>query len=155
VSKEDSVAFDKARNYAFLLLKFRLRSYNELYRRLRKKGFSEEACKKTLDFLKEHRFVDDNEFARLWISSRIKKPFGLRRLREELKIKGVDKSIIEQELGRIAQDYSEEEVVLQLAKAKFERLRRIEPQKAKSRIYAFLVRRGFSPEIISDVVSQL
>ncbi|MDD5166937.1 MAG: RecX family transcriptional regulator, partial [Candidatus Omnitrophica bacterium] len=60
----------KARAYAFLLLKYRLRSEKELGERLEGKKFDEATVKETLAFLKENDFIDDKVFARAWIDSR-------------------------------------------------------------------------------------
>ncbi|MCX5701786.1 MAG: regulatory protein RecX, partial [Candidatus Omnitrophica bacterium] len=96
--KKDKDLEEKAREYAFLLLKFRTRSEHELWGRLKKKKFSPEIIKITLSFLKDKNFIDDNYFAKTWIDSRLKKPFGIRKIREELKLKGIDKEIIESQI---------------------------------------------------------
>jgi len=146
---------EKARAYAFLLLKFRLRSENELLTRLKQKGFSEQVSKNTVNFLKEKEFIDDRIFAKGWVASRLKRPFGLRRIKQELAQKGLDKNIIEDLLSQAKKDYSEEQIVSQLAGQRFLRLKGIEPQKAKMRVYAYLLRRGFSPEIVGEIVKNL
>lgn len=148
-------SFEKAREYAFFLLKFRLRSENELYIRLKKKKFDDEVIAKTLSFLKEKKFIDDQIFAKSWAEYRIKKPFGLRRIKEELKLKGVAKNIIESQLGEIKEGYSEEEIVSKIAGDKFPKMRGQDAQKAKKRLYGYLFRRGFSPEIILNTLGQL
>jgi len=145
----------KAREYAFLLLKFRLRSENELYQRLKQKKFSEEIILDTLKFLKEKKFLDDSLFAKGWINSRIKKPYGLRRIVQELKLKGIDKGIIEEELGEVKKNYSEEEIVQNIIEDRLGKLKNIEPQTARKRVYGYLVRRGFSPDIIIDKINIL
>lgn len=147
-------SFDKARDYAFLLLKFRLRSVNELVGRLKLKKIPEETIKEVVSFLKEKRFIDDNIFARAWINSRLKRPLGLRRIKQELRQKGVDKEIIEAETAKV-KDYSEVETVLDLAKGRLSRLKGIDQISAKRRVYAYLARRGFSPEVIIDTLNQL
>jgi len=146
---------ERARAYAFLLLKFRLRSENELLTRLKQKGFSEQVSKDTVNFLKDKEFIDDRVFAKGWVADRLKRPFGLRRIKQELVQKGLDKEIIEASLVQAKKDYSEDQVVSQLAQQRFSRLKNIEPQKAKARVYAYLLRRGFSPDIVSDTVKQL
>jgi len=146
---------EEARAYAFLLLKFRLRSGNELALRLRQKKFSEKVIQDTVSFLKDRQFIDDRLFAKGWVSSRLKRPFGLRRIRQELALKGLDKEIIEEALAQVKEHYSESAVAGQLAEKRFSKLKNIEPQKAKARVYAYLVRRGFSPEISSDIVKGL
>ena len=75
---------EKARAYAFLLLKFRLRSENELRERLKQKGFSPELAEDTISFLKDREFLDDRVFAKGWVASRLKRPLGLRRIQQEL-----------------------------------------------------------------------
>jgi regulatory protein len=146
--------FDKARDYAFFLLKFRLRSENELIQRLKVKKIPEAVIKEIISFLKEKKFIDDNVFAKAWINSRLRKPLGLRRIRQELRQKGVGKEIIEaQSLG--VKDYSETEAVLDLAKRRLNILKGTDQVIAKRRVYAFLLRRGFSPEIVIDTLNQL
>ena len=138
-----------------MLLKFRLRSEKELYSRLKKKGFDEVVIKETLSFLKEKSFIDDRIFAKAWIESRLKRPLGIRRIEVELKAKGIDKEIIDNQIEAVKQGYSEEDIVSRIAQERFRKLKDIEPQKAKRRIFAYLLYRGFSPEIIVDMVNQL
>lgn len=147
-------SFAKARDYAFFLLKFRLRSVNELAQRLRLKKIPAETIKEVLSFLKEKRFIDDNVFAKAWVNSRLKKPFGMRRIKQELRQKGVDKEIIEAQTAK-PQGYSESQTVLDLAKGRLNKSKGIDPVSAKRRVYAYLARRGFSPEVIIDTLNQL
>lgn len=146
---------EKARGYAFLLLKFRLRSEAELFSRLKQKGFSEELSQSTISFLKAKKFIDDRIFAKGWVVSRLKRPFGLRRIKQELLAKGLDKEIIDGTLSEAKNGYDEIQVAGQLARQRFSRQKGIEPQKAKSRVYAYLLRRGFSPDIVSGIIKQL
>lgn len=146
---------EKAREYAFLLLKFRLRSEKELAQRLRQKGFSEEICLQTVKFLKEREFIDDRVFARRWIAGRLKRPFGLRRIRQELLQKGLDREIIAQAFSGAKEDYDEPVVVRHLAAERLLRLKGVEPVKARQRIYAYLMRRGFSPDLINNEINRL
>lgn len=145
----------KAKDYAFLLLKFRLRSENELRQRLKKKKFDADIIEMTLFFLKDKGFIDDNYFAKTWIESRIKKPLGIRRLKAELSIKGINKAIIDTQIDEIKKSYSEEDIVGGIAKDRLNKLKGIDPQKAKKRVYAYLLRRGFSPEVVIDVLNQI
>ncbi len=144
----------KAKDYAFLLLKFRLRSENEIRQRLKKKKFDVGITEMTLSFLKDKGFIDDDYFAKTWIESRIKKPLGIRRLKAELSIKGINKTIIDSQINEIKKDYPEEDIVGGIAKDRLNKLKGIDPQKAKRRVYAYLLRRGFSPEVVIDVLNR-
>jgi len=146
---------ETARAYAFLLLKFRLRSENELKARLKQKGFSEELSQDTVNFLKDKAFIDDRVFAKGWVAARLKRPFGIRRIKQELLGKGLDKQIIENSLSQVKEYYNESQIVSQLALQRFSKLKGIEPLKAKARVYAYLMRRGFSPDIVTDIVKGL
>lgn len=150
-----NASLERAKQYAFLLLKFRQRSEKELYQRLKKKNFKEGIIKEALAFLREKAFIDDKSFARAWINERIKRHYGLRRLSRELKIKGIDEQTAAGILQELKESYSEEEIVRGLAKEKFDRIKGIEPRKAKRRIYSYLLRRGFSPEIIIECINNL
>ncbi|MCM8797838.1 MAG: recombination regulator RecX [Candidatus Omnitrophica bacterium] len=152
MDKGDS--FQKAKEYAFFLLKFRLRSEEELRCRLKKK-FPEAVINATLRFLKENNFIDDKIFVKEWIDARLKKPFGIRRIVQELRLKGVADSVIQETLDRIKGDYSETQVVQRLAKEKLEALKDCEPLKAKRKVSAYLLRRGFSAETVYEVLNNL
>jgi len=148
-------SLEKAKNYCFLLLKFRPRSEYEIRERLKRKKFHEPIIKATLAFLKEKKFIDDEAFTQAWVDFRLKRPFGLRRIAQELRIKGIDKDIVAQVLEKTKQVYSEREAVVKIAKERLNRLKGIEPQTAKRRTLAYLLRRGFSPDAIIDALEQL
>ncbi|MDD2752117.1 MAG: regulatory protein RecX, partial [Candidatus Omnitrophica bacterium] len=94
-------------------------------------------------------------FARAWISSRLKKPLGFTRLRQELKIKGIENKIIEAQIQQAKKDYCEESIVLGLARQRLKKYKGIEPQKAKQRVYGYLLRRGFSAAKVIEAIEQL
>jgi regulatory protein len=148
-------SFQKAKEYAFLLLKFRLRSEKEIAERLKKKKFTPEAIDQTVYFLKSKGFIDDGLFAKAWIDSRLKKPFGLNRVIRELRIKGIAEETIQGQVSGLKEDYSEKEVVFGLAKERSKRLKGVEPQKARQRLYGYLLRRGFSVDTVIDAISKL
>jgi regulatory protein len=146
---------NKALGYAFRLLKYRPRSEYELRQRLKRRGFTESTIRESLLFLKEKGLVDDYEFARIWVESRIKRPLGIYRLKQELKIKGIDKNLIEQVIERIRSRYSEEETIKGLISRRWEKLKHIDSQKAKRRIFLYLLRRGFSSDKIQEALDEI
>lgn len=154
ISKGSEV-LEKAKNYAFLLLKFRLRSEYEIASRLKRKKFEDRVIKETVDFLKEKDFLNDDLFAKAWIEFRLKKPLGLRRIKEELRIKGVSRDIIDSHIQELRDLYPEEDAILRLARQRLARLKDKDPFKAKRNVFAFLLRRGFSADTISEVLNKL
>ena len=152
---KDTDLLQNAKRYAFLLLKFRPRSEKEVRERLIRKKFPGNIIEKTVSFLKEKNFLNDRLFAAAWIDYRINKPLGLRRLKRELNSKGIDKEIISRCIEEIKKDYSEDAVVEQIAREKLVRLKGIDRRKAKIRTYAYLLRRGFSPYVIIEVMNRI
>lgn len=135
-----------------MLLKFRLRSVKELSRRLEAKKFPPEIVRQAVVFLKEKKFLDDDAFTRAWIDSRLKKPYGRRKIIQELSLKGIDKELIKAKFQAV-RDYSEEDTVAQIIENKLNALKSVEPEKAKRRIYSYLLRRGFSPDIVINTLN--
>ena len=150
-----SESLEKAKNYSFLLLKFRSRSEYEIRQRLKLKKFDEPTIRATLSFLKEKSLIDDEAFAQAWFDFRLKRPFGLRRITQELRIKGIGKDILARVLEKTKENYSEREIVAKIAKERLNRLKGIEPETLKRRLFAYLLRRGFSSEAIIDALEQL
>ena len=55
----------------------------------------------------------------------------------------------------IKKKYPEEEIVEKVAKERLNRLKGLDPVSVKRRLYSYLLRRGFSPEIVNDIVMRL
>lgn len=146
---------NKALQYAFRLLKYRPRAEYELRQRLKMRGFTQSIIEDTIVSLKKRGLIDDFEFARIWVESRIKKPLGVVRLRQELKIKGIDSHLIEQVIEGISSKYSEEQIIRDILERRWEKLKHIEPQKAKRRLFLYLLRRGFSSNKIQEAINQI
>ena len=145
----------KARQSAFRLLKFRLRSVDEIRQRLKKKKIPADIIEQTIRFLKEKEFIDDGIFAKLWLQSRLRRQMGFKRIIRELKEKGINPDIIEEITRETRKDYSEEKIVSDLARERLRKLKNVDRGKAKQRLYGWLLRRGFSPEVVFDVVNKI
>jgi regulatory protein len=154
-SQNENKSPEKAREYAFLLLKFRLRSSRELADRLSRKKFPAGVTRQVVSFLEEKGFLDDKAFTKAWIASRAAKRFGARRIRQELVRKGIAGELIEEGLRELGERRSEEETVREVAGEKFRKLKDVDPRTAKRRIYAYFLRRGFSPETVIDILNGL
>lgn len=144
-----------AKRIAYQLLKFRARSEKEIRDRLRQKGFPAEIIQQTIDYLYKLKYLNDQEFALAWTNSRILKPLGLRRIAFELKQKGIANEIIKETFEGIKGGYTQFDTVMDLARAKFKKMRDVEENKAKQRIFSFLARRGFSLDTINEVMDNL
>jgi len=145
----------KARVSAFRLLKFRLRSEDELRKRLKKKKIPDDIIEETISFLKEKRFIDDAQFAGLWADSRLRSNLGIKRISVELRQKGLNKELITQTINRIRRNYDEEKIVYALAKERWQKLKDLAPDKARQRLYGWLLRRGFAADTVIDTINKI
>lgn len=149
--------FEEARNYVFRLLKIRFRSEKEVRDKLQQKGFSQETIARTVGYFKELDLVNDRQFAQEWIASRLSsnKPFGIHRIRFELKEKGIGPDLIEEEFAQATADYCEEDVVFRLAQRQAAKCRNVGAPKRKQRVYGYLMRRGFNPQVVLKAIKNL
>ena len=139
---------------ALRYLKIRPRSIEELKEKLGGKGFSENEIETTVHDLIASKLLDDRAFTKSWINYRLARPFGFRRIIQELRAKAVDQEIIDQAVAEI-EGYSAEKAATELAQRRWQRLPDVEPDKKKKRVLDFLLRRGFDADIVMRVVKRL
>ena len=145
----------KAKRSAARMLKIRPQSVFELREKLLRKKISLETVNALVDELLKLGLLDDRAFTQSWIRWRLQRSFGLNRIAFELKVKGIDKEIIQQELSQLCEAYSEDETAVVLARRQMDKYKNVNPEKKKKRLGDFLARRGFSIDIIQKVFKKL
>jgi regulatory protein len=139
-------AHEKALNY----LSYRPRSEAELQSYLLKSDFAEATVADVLDRLREVGLVDDDAFARYWVENRARfRPRGKRMLVQELRQKDIASSVIETTLTQ----YDEVAAAQQVAAEQARRLAHLPPDLFRRRLWDRMMRRGFSPDIIQEVLA--
>jgi regulatory protein len=151
-SEERRRAKEKALNY----LSYRARSEKEIKDKLKKKEFPGTIIDEVISDLKRLNLVDDFEFASLWIKDRLEhKPKGERVLKLELLKKGIKKEIIQKALEEFYPSKTEEmEIALELVKKRERRYKDLDKMVAKRRLFNFLLRRGFSYEVVREALDE-
>lgn len=143
---------ERAHESALNLLSYRPRSEREVRRRLGRKGFSEPAIEKAVQRLLQAKLLDDEAFARYWISNREQfRPRGAYALRQELRRKGVPQRIVD----GLLEDVDEAENAYQAATKRLARWQRMDPSERERKLFGYLQRRGFSYDVIRDVWERL
>jgi len=100
--------------------------------------------------------IDDEKFAYNWVESRmLNKPMGKFLLKRELKGKGVKAEIIERVIAENYQQEDELELAKKLLQRKARRFKDTDDLKTKKRMTDFLLRRGFSYEVVRQAVKGL
>lgn len=142
----------RAINRAVLLLSYRSRSVHELSDRLNRAGFSDEIIVKATDKLKQLGYLDDEAFAQSWVKNRLNSKFyGPRRVKQELKLKGLSDELISNALEENTSIEDEYEQAKTLAESKLSGYKGLEKNALFRRLSQFLLRRGYNPEVVYDV----
>src|SRR5438128_10728889 len=144
-------AVDRALNY----LSYRPRSREEVRRYLRRKETPPEIIETALARLDRLDFVNDRTFAGFWIESREHfSPRGARALKNELRMKGVDREVLDE---LIDSGKDEERAMLAGRKKALSlvRIPDIDFATFRSRLGSFLQRRGFSYDITARTIRTL
>ena len=148
--KLDELVFENEKSLALTkavtLLGKNLKTKHQMKKYLVDKGYSEQIVNYVLEKLCEYNYINDENYAKLYVRS-IKNKYGKIKIRNELKLKGVSDKNIDLALMDFE---SEEEVILNLANkwlkdkpATYENL---------SKLYRFLLSKGFDFEEVSRVV---
>lgn len=132
-------AYEKALNDAVKQLSYRDLSKTILIEKLISKGHSEDAAEYAAAYLEERKFLDDTRYAQMLLKSYSRKGYGTRRIKQELKKRGISNEDANEVYNEYETDYSILNSLLD-KKLKGDVSDRKEIQKA----IAFLQRRGFS-----------
>lgn len=145
------VLFKRARERVLFLLKSSDKTEQELRRKLKDGGYPKEAVDYAIDFLKEHNFINDQNYGRRYVEYNLERK-SERQIQYELQKKGLDKEVIKEILKE--QPVDEETQIRAYVKKK-----RLKPEdmdfKESRRLMAALGRRGFSYEAVSRVLGSL
>lgn len=155
-------------------LEARSRSVSEVRRRLTGAGYRADLVEGAIERLIELGMLDDEAFARTWVESRDRaRPRGERAIREELRLKGIDRETVDLVLGErrdralassdvdggnddgklaSADRTAAERLLAKNARA----LARVaDPRQRRQRAYALLARHGFDPETCREVAASV
>ncbi|MBN2030827.1 RecX family transcriptional regulator [bacterium] len=148
----------RAKEKALRLLAYRMRSVEELRKKLHEKGFTERIIEPVIQDLLRVGLLDDQQFATAYVQTRmVQKPMSTQLLRQELSFKGIGNDIAEQVIEEEYGARSETEVAVGLARKKMEQYRsgRIESKKMRKKVSDFLLRRGFNWDVIGEVMREI
>ncbi len=146
----ENIVYIKAQDLALSYISGKMRTEKEVCGKLRLNGFDEDIVKKVLDFLKKYDYVNDYNYCLAFIRQSLKlNPMGYFAIRQKLKIAGVEDYNIEKAWN--------ESNVDQLKYAEFitdKKLKgkKIADEKEMRKLQDFLLRKGYSYDIIKDII---
>ena len=130
----------------------RARTRKELSDKLATKDVPEDVADRLLDRFEEVGLVDDDAFARMWVSQRQSgKGLAKRALAQELRRKGVADDTAREVLDELDPE-AEEQAARELVRRKLRSLSRVDDQTATRRLVGMLARKGYGSGLAFSVV---
>ena len=143
---------NKAYDHAVFFLGYRPRSTAEVRKNLVDKAYSDEAIEASIEKLVAQGYLDDEAFARYWVTNRSEfKPRGARALRSELRQKGIADAVI----SLVLEEQDSHDDAYRAAQTKARRYQGKSRAEFKHKVGQFLARRGFDYRISETVIVQL
>lgn len=148
--------YHRAWSRALDYLSHKSRTSTEVQRRMRDIGAPEEVSARVVDRLKELGYLDDRDYAKRYVESRLRsRGYGPRRLEQELRKKGIPRRAAEQAVAGL----NEEEVsrtLDNLAARAVNRYRRVDDDRERrQKATAWLARRGYAYDRIRTALDRL
>lgn len=149
-----------AKDKALRLVSYRLRSKKELRMYLLEKEFDPAVVDNVLLELQTTGIVNDRKFAAAFIhDSLLRKPTGKNMLFHKLRLKGIDRAIIEEILSETLPAEEEHAMAYTTAMNILKRYqtsrKSIPPEQQQQRVAQYLVRRGFNWNTITPVLKKM
>ena len=148
----DNYSFQGALKSSLFYLSARPRSVNEVVKKLRKKQIPDDIVSKVILELKRCGYLDDKDFSRRWVEGHLHRSGGAQKFAFDLNKKGISQEIIDAILTEYAPQLSSRDRAVESLRKQLWRYRSIETNKARSRMFSFLARRGFDVSTVREVV---
>jgi regulatory protein len=137
-------------NLAINYLSYQPRSTYEMVEYIKKKGFSEDIALEIIEFLVKKNYLNDEDFARLFVETKVKyKPKSKFAFRYDLNKKGICSSIID----NILSAYNDQDLALASVRHKIKTWQTLDKEKFKKKMISFLRYRGFTYDVCQSTVN--
>lgn len=142
-------------NYGIYILSKSAKCESELRLKMKNKGFEPQLIDNVINKLKEQKYLDDERYCEMFINDKINiSKYGMRKIKEMLYFKGIDKEIIEEKLKDISREDEEERAYL-LAVKKNNTIKEEDARKKYAKLSNYLLGKGFEYDIVKRIVSRI
>ncbi len=150
----DEDVYFKAMKRCLDYIQYRPRTRKEIQTRLTQLAVSEAISEQIVGKLDEMRLIDDSEFARMFVESRVRsKGFGATRIKQELIHKGVSAEIADIALkAGYPEGERESQLEQQIVMAERKYRKEADLRSREHKVIQFLIRRGFEAGAIRDAI---
>ena len=151
---QNSLIYIKAQDTALHYIGYKMRTIKEIRMKLEEKEFSEDIIERVVEFLEKYGYADDGEYCRKYIREKLRmKPKSGYALKIELRQRGISSRIIDEVMAETEMDEGGD------AFRWLERKSRGNwppaDDKQKKKLYDFLLRKGYSYDIIGEAFREM
>lgn len=148
----DAVSFRRAYNKGLDFLSRRPYGTRELIKKLCEKGHEKESAEKACERLTELGLLNDEEFARILANELLeRKNYSIKRIKQELAFRGIDREIVENTLDALDNDPQSRIIII--VKKKY--MNKINDEKGRKRTVDALMRLGYSYSDIKNALNTI
>ena len=148
-----------AKETALRALTRRIHSQKEIEQKLRKKEISSSVISKVIEYLLDRKYLNDFIYAERFTEERFfRKKYGFNRIKNELKRKGINESVIKEVFSQYHNEEDEIEVAAEKAEKKlkyYKKMGKYDDYQMKQKVTAFLINRGFSFDVARKTVQKI
>lgn len=141
------------RSYALWLLGRQSYSVQGLRDRLVRRGYAAEEAEDAVEYLASIGYLNDQAFADSLVTDRAANGHGPRRLRWDLRSRGVEAEVVEAAVAQVPAEQLRAQA-LQLARRRLGQTPLSDPA-AQQRLFRYLLQRGYEIELIQEVLAEL
>ena len=148
----NTVSFRRAYNKGLDFLSRRPYGTKELIKKLCEKGHEKESAQKACERLTELGLLNDEEYARILANDLSeRKNYGIKRVKQELIFRGIDREIVENTIDSL--DNDPQKSIIILVKKKY--INKLNDEKGKKRTVDALLRLGYSYSDIKNALNTI
>lgn len=146
-------SYPYAMDKAISLLSMRARTEKEIVEALQRNTYPQPTIARVMERLSEAGYINDSDFAVQFSNARLSRGMGARRIRMELRQKGVEQATIDQTLDTLAPTDIEQSALAMAKKAA--RGKDLTNRVDRQKILAALARRGYDFSIAKQALEAL
>lgn len=147
----NDILIKRAKERALYILKDSSKTKKQMIDKLKKDYYPDEIIERIITFLEKYNYVNDWDYANNYVEQNEKRK-SIRRIKNDLYIKGISKEIVETVIGE--KDISEEAAIIELIHKKIHRYD-LHNRKEQRRFFALLQRSGFNYETIMRALQDI
>lgn len=154
LSDNEEYAKQLAKEYALNFLSYAARSEKQVYEHLRKKHIQKRAVEATVEMLKSHNYINDNDFASVFCENMKLSGKSKRYISQKLTEKGIAPLIIED----VLQCYTTDEQfhnAQRFLESKNKSMKKYPPKIRKEKLYRSALSQGFSQDTVQKITNEL